>query len=71
MATCFQIYSGAEGEDLTGGTVTRRRRPVAVFSGNISTSYGSHVTGINSADMAHEQMPPSRRLEPRSRSPRR
>ncbi len=53
----FQLYSGAEGEDLTGALVTATA-PVAVFSGNISTSYGSQVTGINSADMAHEQMPP-------------
>ncbi|HEY6475847.1 MAG TPA: IgGFc-binding protein [Polyangia bacterium] len=53
----FQIYTGAEGEDLTGGTVTASA-PVAVFSGNISTTYGSNATGINSADMAHEQMPP-------------
>jgi hypothetical protein len=53
----LQIYSGAEGEDLTGATVSSNF-PVAVFSGNISTSYGSQVTGINSADMAHEQMPP-------------
>jgi hypothetical protein len=53
----FQIYSGAEGEDLTGAQVSSTA-PVAVFSGNITTSYGSQVTGINSADMAHEQMPP-------------
>jgi hypothetical protein len=45
----FQIYSGAMGEDLTGARVS---------AGNISTTYGSDVTGINSADMAHEQMPP-------------
>ena len=53
----FQIYSGAMGEDLTGARVFASA-PVAVFSGNISTTYGSNVTGINSADMAHEQMPP-------------
>jgi hypothetical protein len=53
----FQIYSGAEDEDLTGSLVTAKA-PVAVFSGNISTTYGSQVVGINSADMAHEQMPP-------------
>jgi len=53
----FQIYSGAPGEDLTGAEVSATA-PVAVFSGNISTTYGSNVTGINSADMAHEQMPP-------------
>ena len=53
----FQIYSGAPDEDLTGAEVSASA-PVAVFSGNISTTYGSNVTGINSADMAHEQMPP-------------
>lgn len=53
----FQIYSGAIGEDLTGAEVSATA-PVAVFAGNISTTYGSNVTGINSADMAHEQMPP-------------
>jgi hypothetical protein len=53
----FQIYSGAMGEDLTGARVSATA-PVAVFAGNISTTYGSNVTGINSADMAHEQMPP-------------
>jgi hypothetical protein len=53
----FQIYSGAMGEDLTGADVWASER-VAVFAGNISTTYGLNVTGINSADMAHEQMPP-------------
>ena len=53
----FQIYSGAMDEDLTGARVVATY-PVAVFAGNISTTYGSNVTGINSADMAHEQMPP-------------
>jgi hypothetical protein len=53
----FQIYSGADNEDLTGGRVTTGQ-PIAVFSGNIATTYGSEVTGINSPDMAHEQMPP-------------
>ncbi len=53
----LQIYTGGEGEDLTGSTVTASA-PVAVFSGNVSTTYSSDVTGINSADMAHEEMPP-------------
>jgi hypothetical protein len=54
----FQIYSGAAGEDLSGAVVSAKSSSVAVFSGNISTSYGLTVTGVNSADMAHEQMPP-------------
>jgi len=53
----FQIYTGADGEDLTGSRVSSNR-PIAVFSGNISTTYGSEVMGINSPDMTHEQMPP-------------
>jgi hypothetical protein len=55
----FQIYTNAPDEDLTGSLVSVvSGAQVAVFSGNISTSYGSNVTGINSADMAHEQMLP-------------
>lgn len=55
----FQIYTNAPDEDLTGSLITvTSGAPVAVFSGNISTSYGSNQTGINSADMAHEQMLP-------------
>lgn len=53
----FQIYTGAEGDDLTGMQISASK-PVAVFSGNISTSYGAQEVGINSADLAHEQMPP-------------
>jgi len=55
----FQIYTNAPDEDLTGSLIAvTSGAPVAVFSGNISTSYGSNRTGINSADMAHEQMLP-------------
>jgi hypothetical protein len=55
----YQIYTNAPDEDLTGSLVSViSGAPVAVFSGNISTSYGSPITGINSADMAHEQMLP-------------
>ncbi len=55
----FQIYTNAPDEDLTGSLVTvTAGAPVAVFAGNITTSYGSNQTGINSADMAHEQMIP-------------
>jgi hypothetical protein len=53
----FQIYSGADDEDLTGSQIAADQ-PIAVFSGNISTTYGSATVGINSPDMAHEQMPP-------------
>jgi hypothetical protein len=53
----FQIYSAAEGDDLTGSEITADG-PIAVFSGNISTSYGRAAEGINSPDSAHEQMMP-------------
>jgi hypothetical protein len=33
---------------------------VAVFSGNVTTTYGTTADGINSPDMVHEQMPPMR-----------
>ncbi len=57
-ATCFRSIAAPTGEDLSGAAVSAESARVAVFSGNISTTYGSTVTGINSADMAHEQMPP-------------
>ena len=36
----------------------RRRSPVAVFSGNMTTTYGRTADNLHSPDMAHEQMPP-------------
>jgi IgGFc binding protein len=53
----FQLFSSAEGDDLTGSEITADK-PVAVFSGNISTMYGRLAAGINSPDMAHEQLLP-------------
>jgi hypothetical protein len=54
----LQIYSAAEGSDLTG-TEILADAPVAVFSGNMTTTYGKHdMPGVNSPDMVHEQMPP-------------
>jgi hypothetical protein len=55
----LQILSDAEGGDLSGTEIEADGR-VAVFSGNISTSYGTTAAGINSPDMVHEQMPPMR-----------
>jgi len=55
----IQIYSAGEGVDLSGTQIAASApRSLAVFAGNISTTYGSAAAGINSADMAHEQMPP-------------
>jgi IgGFc binding protein len=53
----LQLYSNDDGDDWTGTSVAADQ-PIAVFSGNISTTYGLDAPGINSADMAHEQMPP-------------
>jgi hypothetical protein len=53
----FQAFTGAEGEDLSG-TEIRADLPVAVFSGNITTTYGRDGEGLHSPDLAHEEMPP-------------
>lgn len=53
----FQLWTGADGEDLSG-TDIRADQPIAVFSGNIVTTYGDTAPGVHSPDMAHEQMPP-------------
>jgi hypothetical protein len=53
----LQIYSSGDGSDLSG-TDIMADLPVAVFSGNMTTSYGRSATGVNSPDMVHEQMPP-------------
>lgn len=53
----FTLYSSQDGADLSGTEVSADE-PVAVFSGNISTTYGVTATGISSPDMAHEQLLP-------------
>jgi len=53
----YQVFSIAEGDDLTGSLITADQ-PVVVFSGNISTAYGRAAPGINTPDMAHEQLLP-------------
>jgi hypothetical protein len=53
----YQLYSLHDGDDLTG-TKVAASKPVVVFSGNISTSYGRSATGVSSPDMAHEEMLP-------------
>jgi hypothetical protein len=53
----YQIFSVAEGDDLTGSLIDANH-PVAVFSGNMATTYGYEAPGINSPDMAHEQLLP-------------
>jgi hypothetical protein len=53
----FTLFSSRDGADLTGTEVSADQ-PVAVFSGNISTTYGISATGISSPDLAHEQLLP-------------
>jgi hypothetical protein len=54
----FQVSSAADSDDLSGFEIWADV-PVAVFSGNVSTAYGVvDASGINSPDMAHEQIPP-------------
>lgn len=53
----LQVFSATPGGDLSGSTITSDF-PVAVFSGNVFTSYSYEVTGFNGADMAQEQLPP-------------
>jgi len=54
----LQVASAADGDDLSGLEIWADL-PVAVFSGNVTTAYGvAGATGINSPDMAHEQIPP-------------
>jgi hypothetical protein len=53
----LQIYSAGDGSDLSG-TEILADHSVAVFSGNMTTTYGREASGVNSPDMVHEQMPP-------------
>jgi len=54
---CYQLFSANDGDDLTGTTIDSDG-PLAVFSGNISTTYGISANGISSPDLAHEQLVP-------------
>src|SRR5204863_1998471 len=52
-----QIFSDEPNADLSG-TFASSTFPVAFLSGNVYTSYGSEMTGLNGADLALEQLPP-------------
>jgi hypothetical protein len=52
-----QIYTSRDGDDLTGTEIVADKA-IAVFSGNIATTYGQMGAGINSGDLAHEQLLP-------------
>jgi hypothetical protein len=53
----FTLFSDRDGADLTGSEISADH-PIAVFSGNISTTYGITATGVSSPDLAHEQLLP-------------
>jgi len=53
----YQLWTGNSGDDLSGTEITTSL-PVAVFSGNITTTYGLSKDNLHSPDMTHEQMPP-------------
>jgi hypothetical protein len=53
----FLAFTAADQDDLSGSEIISNL-PVAVFSGNISTTYGMTAEGVHSPDMAHEQMLP-------------
>jgi hypothetical protein len=54
----FQQSSMGDHDNLTG-TVIASDEPVAVFSGNVTTTYGQSAGGLSSPDMAMEQMMPT------------
>jgi len=53
----LQVFSYLPGGDLSGTTIDSDQ-PVAVFSGNVFTTYGHVAQGLSGGDMALEQMPP-------------
>lgn len=53
----YQLWTGNPGDDLSGTEITTSL-PVAVFSGNITTTYARTKDNLHSPDMTHEQMPP-------------
>jgi hypothetical protein len=54
----YQLFS-KNNSDTQAGTLIASDQRVAVFSGNVTTTYGQNVGGLNSPDMAMEQMLPT------------
>jgi hypothetical protein len=54
----FHHSSMGDHDNLTGTVIASDQR-VAVFSGNVTTTYGQSAGGLNSPDMAMEQMMPT------------
>lgn len=53
----LQLFSIESDGDLTGSEISADF-PVAVFSGNVFTTYGSEVSAANGGDLIVEQLPP-------------
>ena len=51
----FQAWTDARRAPICRAARSSTTHPVAVFSGNIATTYGKTAAGIHSPDMAHEQ----------------
>jgi hypothetical protein len=54
----YQLFS-KHNSDTQAGTMIASDQRIAVFSGNVTTTYGQNVGGLNSPDMAMEQMLPT------------
>jgi len=54
----FQLFTADETADLTGSQIMADR-PVALFSGNVSTTYGRVADGLNTPDLTVEQILPT------------
>jgi hypothetical protein len=54
----LQMFAATPAGDLTG-TAIQSTAPVAVFTGNVFTTYGYVATGFNGGDLAVEQLPPT------------
>ena len=55
----LQIFSAVDGGDLTGTRIDADGNgAIAVFSGNVYSTYGARVTGFNGGDLMFEQLPP-------------
>jgi len=54
----YQLFSSSN-LNTQAGTLIASDQRVAVFSGNVTTTYGQNIDGLNSPDMAMEQMVPT------------
>jgi len=54
----YHYFTSSDHDNLAGTVIASNQR-VAVFSGNVTTTYGQNAGGLNSPDMAMEQMMPT------------